>query len=49
MALGTKMALPGGNQGHGQFSINTYRLEVLNQTQVSDPGSHVPLLLCVNT
>ena len=43
------MAPPGGHQWHGKFSIDTYGLEVLNKTQVSDPGSLGPLLLCVNT
>ena len=43
------MAPPGDHQEHGQFSIDTYRLKVLNKTQVSDRGSHGPLLLCVNT
>ena len=36
-------------QGHGQFFIDTYNLEVSNKTQVSDPGLLCPLLLCVNT
>ena len=43
------MAPPGGHQEHGQFSVDTYRLEVLNKIQVSDPGSLGPLLLCANT
>ena len=46
MALRTNMAPPGGHQGHGQFSIDTYGLElVLNKTQVSDLGSLGTLLL----
>ena len=49
IALGTKMAPPGGHQGHGQFLIDTYELQVSNKTQVSYPGSLCPLLLCVNT
>ena len=40
-ALGTKMAPP---RVH-----HTCRLEFLNKTQVSDPGSLGPLLACVNT
>ena len=47
MALGTKIVSPGGHQGHGQFSIDTYSLEVLDKTQVSDPGSFGPLF-CVS-
>ena len=46
------MAPPGGGGGHqenGQFSIDTYKLKVLNKTQVSDPGSLCPLEVCVNT
>ena len=43
------MAPPGDHQGHGQFRIDTYELEVSNKTQVSDQGSLGPLLLCVNT
>ena len=31
------------------FSIDTYRLEVLSKTQVSDPRSLGPLFLCVKT
>ena len=40
------MAPPGGNEGHGQISIDTYRSEILNKTQVSDPGSLGPLFVC---
>ena len=43
------MAPPGDYQGHGQFLIDTYKLEVSNKTQVSGPRSLGPLLLCVNT
>ena len=32
-----------GNQEHGQFSKDTYRLEVINKIQVSDPGSLGPI------
>ena len=48
MVLWTKVALPGGggSPGAGPFSIDTYRLEVLNKTQVSYPVSIGPLLLC---
>ena len=42
------MAPPRVHQEHGQFLIDTYRLEVFNKTQVSDPGSLGPLLVCVN-
>ena len=43
------MAPSGGHKGHGQFLIDTYKLEVSIKTQVSDPGSLGPLSLCVNT
>ena len=33
------MAPPRGHHEHGQFSIDAYRLEVLNKTQMSDQGS----------
>ena len=49
MALGTKMAPSGNNQGHDQFSIDTYRFDILKKTQVSDPGILGPLLSCANT
>ena len=45
IALGQKWY----HQGHGQFLIDTYKLEVSNKTEVSNPGSLGPLLLCVNT
>ena len=48
-ALGTKMAPTGGHQEHGQFSLDTYKLELLNKVQVSNPGSLGPLLSCVKT
>ena len=43
------MAPQGVHQEHGQFSIDTYRLEVLNKTYVSDPGSLGALILRANT
>ena len=43
------MAPQGGHQWHGQFSIESLRLDILNKTQVSDPGLLGPLLLCENT
>ena len=43
------MAPPGGHQGHGQISIDTYRLKVLNKAQVIYPESLGPILFCVNT
>ena len=49
MALGTKMAPLGGNKGHEQFSIDTFRFYIFNKTQVSDLGSLGSLLLCANT
>ena len=42
------MVPPGGHQGHDQFIIVTYKSEVLNKTQVSDPGSLDPLLVYAN-
>ena len=49
MTVGTKKDTPGGHQRHGQFSIDTLRLEVLNKTQVSDTAALDVLLLYVNT
>ena len=34
-----------GHQERGQFPIGTYRLDFQNKTQVSDPGSLVPLFI----
>ena len=42
-----KNGLTRGHQEHDQFSIDTYRFEVLNKTLVSNPGSLGPLLLYV--
>ena len=42
------MAPPRVHKEHGQFLIDTYRVEVLNKTQLSDPGSLGPLLVVVN-
>ena len=49
MGLVSKMAPPGGHKGHRQFSIDIYRLEVLNKAQLRYPGSLGPLVLSVNT